>query len=135
MAETGPNNMWHLLLRLSHLHRSLKNTQHAARMAEASLGHAHRVRSGVGVARARALLAELFESLGDLEAAQEHRDAAVEEMRRLGDRRGTAELLLAGSTATSTMVRIQPNALREARELATEIGWSEGIRRAENSSS
>ena len=49
----------------------------------------------------------------------------------MGDRRGTAELLLSGASSTSTMVRIEPNALREARELAKEIGWSEGVRRTE----
>jgi len=62
--------------------------------------------------------------------AEQYRDAAVNEMRRLGDRRGTAELLLSGLSPTRTLVRVNPAQLREARELADEVGWSEGVQRA-----
>jgi hypothetical protein len=51
-------------------------------------------------------------------------------MRRLGDRRGTAELLLSGTSPTRTIPRVSPQLLGEARDLAREIGWSEGTARA-----
>ena len=50
-------------------------------------------------------------------------------MRKLGDRRGTAELLLAGTSPTRTLPRLGPN-LEEARALANEVGWAEGARKA-----
>ncbi|HWM87879.1 MAG TPA: hypothetical protein VNO33_18625, partial [Kofleriaceae bacterium] len=51
-------------------------------------------------------------------------------MRRLGDRRGTAELLLDGARPTDSFSPIASTSLREAEELAQEIGWVEGERRA-----
>ena len=51
-------------------------------------------------------------------------------LRRLGDRRGTAELLLAGTSPTRTLLRIAPKSLEEARELALEVGWREGVVRS-----
>jgi hypothetical protein len=72
----------------------------------------------------------MFEKAGNAIKAERYRQAAVDEMRRLGDRRGTAELLLAGSGPTRRLLRITPASLREARELAAEVGWAEGVRRA-----
>ena len=48
----------------------------------------------------------------------------------MGDRRGTAELLLYGTGSGRTLLKISPDALREAHELASEVGWSEGEARA-----
>jgi hypothetical protein len=76
------------------------------------------------------LLATLYEKAGHAQKAERYRQAAIEEMRRLGDRRGTAELLLAGGDPTRRLLRITPASLREARELADEVGWAEGVKRA-----
>ena len=86
--------------------------------------------SRLGTARVQATLASLYESDGNAVKAERYRQAAVDEMRRLGDRRGTAELLLAGAGPTRRLLRITPASLREARELAAEVGWTEGVHRA-----
>jgi eukaryotic-like serine/threonine-protein kinase len=132
-AEQGPAQMWHLLVRLAHLYRSLQQSDKARRIAEHALVQSRRASSGVGVARSQALLAEICEQLTDFDAARTYRQSAVEELRRLGDRRGTAELLLAGAEPTRSFMRISPTSLREARDLADEVGWTEGIRRADGS--
>ncbi|RMH38755.1 MAG: hypothetical protein D6689_18715 [Deltaproteobacteria bacterium] len=130
-STSGPTNLWHLLLRLAHGLRGLRRITDAIAAAEHALRHAERARSAIGRARCQALLADLFELAHDYDAAARHREMAVEAMRRIGDRRGTAELLLAGASATRSMLRIRADAMREARELAREIGWREGERRAE----
>jgi hypothetical protein len=81
------------------------------------------------------LLASYYEQMGDLRLADKYRQAAVGEMRRLGDRRGTAELLLSGVIPTRTLMRINPANLREARELADEVGWVEGVAQASRKTS
>jgi Tfp pilus assembly protein PilF len=102
----------------------------AAEHAEVALAQAQRVSSAAGVARARALLATAYEKLGNHILAERHRRGAVEEMRKLGDRRGTAELLLYGANPGRTLMKIAPEVLKEARELAREVGWTEGETRA-----
>ena len=131
LAVPAPPILWRLLVRLAHMYSSLDEPRKARAMANATLAQSRRARSGVGAARAQSLLAELCEAAGQYDEAAAFRRAAVDQMRRLGDRRGTAELLLAGSSPTSTMMRIQASSLREARELAREIGWHEGLRRTD----
>ncbi|MBL4635200.1 MAG: hypothetical protein JKY56_15140, partial [Kofleriaceae bacterium] len=133
-AAIGPKNFWRILLRLGQLYgtrnhpkRAVKIAEHAARLAE-STGNR------VGAARAYATLAGLYENIGDHKGAREFRRKAIEGMRELGDRRSTAELLLAGSQPTKTIHRITPESLREARLLAEEVGWDEGVRRAQRAS-
>ena len=58
--------------------------------------------NSVGAARAYATLAGLYESNEDLKNSQEYRRRAIEDMRKLGDRRTTAELILAGGQPTQT---------------------------------
>jgi len=101
-------------------------------LGEVALSQAQRVRARAGAARTQSLLATCYERLGNHLNAERHRRAAVDEMRRMGDRRGTAELLLYGTGPGRTLTRISPDALREARELAEEIGWSDGQTRAAN---
>ncbi|MBL8621105.1 MAG: hypothetical protein JNK64_07360 [Myxococcales bacterium] len=95
-----------------------------------ALAQAQRAGSAAGSARARALLATAYEKLGNHILAERHRRGAVEEMRKLGDRRGTAELLLYGASPGRTLMKIAPEVLKEARELAREVGWTEGESRA-----
>lgn len=129
-AEGGPSSLWRLAARLAELYRSSGRRRDALVAASHARRHATRARSALGRGRTHALLANLHEQERDLAAAARHRDAAVEEMRRLGDRRTTAELLLAGSSPTAGLMRIHLDAAREAHLLADEIGWTEGSRRA-----
>jgi hypothetical protein len=71
--------------------------------------------------------------LGDAQEAIEQRRLAVEELRRVGDRRTTAELLilLADPETGSAASAVEAKAwLKEADALAAEIGWQEGVDRS-----
>lgn len=134
-AQDGPKILWRLLLRIAQLHSSSHRMAQAVQIAERALVHARRIRSRIGSARVQTLLASYYEQMGDLRLADKYRQAAVGEMRRLGDRRGTAELLLSGVIPTRTLMRINPANLREARELADEVGWVEGVAQASRKTS
>jgi tetratricopeptide (TPR) repeat protein len=134
-AQDGPKILWRLLLRMAQLHSSGHRLAQAVQIAERALVHARRIRSRIGSARVQTLLASYYEQMGDLRLADKYRQAAVGEMRRLGDRRGTAELLLSGVIPTRTLMRINPANLREARELADEVGWVEGVAQASRKTS
>lgn len=123
----GPSLLWRLLVRMAQIHNTAERLPTAVHLAERALVHARRIRSRIGSARVQAVLASLYGQIGDLRLAEKYRQAAVNEMRRLGDRRGTAELLLSGMIPTRTLIRINPATLREARTLADEVGWVEGV--------
>jgi serine/threonine protein kinase/tetratricopeptide (TPR) repeat protein len=126
----APVKFWRLLLRLTQLYgsegqakRAIETGKHAVRLALAS-------DNPVGAARSYATLAGLHEDLGEVDKAQGFRRRAIDDMRKLGDRRTTAELLLASSRPSQTVRRITPASVREARVLAEEVGWDEGVRQA-----
>lgn len=129
-AASGPRPLWRLCYRLAQLHALEGRRERAVQVAEDALRHANVAGARVGAARIQAMLASQLEQLGDVQRAVELRQRTVDEMRRLGDRRGTAEMLLDGAHPTRTFAPIAPSSLREAQELASEIGWSEGARRA-----
>jgi hypothetical protein len=129
-AEDGPDSLWRLCYRLAQFHALENRRTDALRIGEHALRHAERVGAHAGSARVQSMLASQFEQLGDPKRAAELRRRAVEEMRRLGDRRATAELLLDNIRPTQTQTRLERDGLREARDLAEEIGWNEGVRRA-----
>jgi hypothetical protein len=68
--------------------------------------------------------------LGSTEHAVEHRRQAVDELRRVGDRRSTAELLIALADPEGASVVEAKAFLKEADVLAGEIGWQEGVDRS-----
>jgi serine/threonine-protein kinase len=129
-AQDGPQALWRMLYRLAQLHALEGRRERAVELGEHALRHAGRVGARLGVARIQSMLAGLVEQLGDRKRARELRERAIDEMRRLGDRRGTAELLLDGARPTGSFPPLGSAALREAEELAREIGWAEGERRA-----
>ncbi len=129
-ATEGPISLWRMLYRLAQLYALEGRRDRAAELADHALRHAMRAGARVGMARIRSMLAGLLEQIGDRRRADELRDQAIDEMRRLGDRRGTAELLLDGARPTDSFTPITSASLREAEELAHEIGWLEGERRA-----
>jgi hypothetical protein len=104
----------------------------ALRLAEAALFHAQRVRSRLGAARVQQLLATLCDKAGLGNKADRYRQAAINEMRSLGDRRATAELLLTDTPAKGAVV--VSNRLQDAIALTKEIGWTEGHERAKRKS-
>jgi tetratricopeptide (TPR) repeat protein len=128
-ATSGPEILWRVVMRLAQLADGTGGETQAIQLGECALMHARRVKSRLGSARIQSFLATVCDRASQPVKAQRYREAAVEEMRKLGDRRGTAELLLSGTSPTRSLPRLSPQ-LDEARTLADEVGWTEGARRA-----
>lgn len=103
-AIDGPEPFWRILRAQAQLLDNAGDSYQALRLAEAALLHAQRVRSRFGVARVQQLLAQLCEKAGLGGKAERYRQQAVGEMRSLGDRRATAELLLTDMPARAAVV-------------------------------
>jgi hypothetical protein len=127
-GKAGPTSLWRVCLRLAQLQAAAADPQVGLARAEEALRQAQRVGARAGVARIQGVLAGLYDRLGRIDRATHFRALAIEATRRLGDRRGTAELLLAEGIADDH------RGLDEARVLAREIGWSEGVSRARRAS-
>jgi eukaryotic-like serine/threonine-protein kinase len=130
-----PLRLWLLGLRLAALHQRAGDLTAAHQVARDALLHAERTGSAIGQGRLHAALASILEHAGDAEGALAHQAKALEHMRRLGDRRTTAELLVACARVTA---ELPPTAARRrvssggdsarramdiAHQLAAEIGW------------
>lgn len=131
-AIDGPEPFWRILRAQAQMIDNAGDSYRALRLAEAALFHAQRVRSRLGAARVQQLLASLCEKAGLAGKAERYRNAAISEMRTLGDRRATAELLLNDTPARSAVV--VPGRLNDAMQLTKEIGWAEGHERARRKS-
>ncbi len=131
-ATTGPDPFWRVLRAQSQLVETSGDSYKALRLAEAALFHAQRVRSRLGAARVQQLLAQLCEKAGLGGKADRYRLQAIQEMRNLGDRRATAELLLSDTPARGAIV--VSARLNDAMQLTKEIGWTEGHERAKRGS-
>ena len=101
------------------------NHRRARTIATDALALARRRGSQNGQAQLAALIATICESAGDFASALRYRASAIKGLRRLGDRRSTAELLLA--SAASQRDR---SAADFAEILAAEVGWAEGVARS-----
>jgi serine/threonine-protein kinase len=132
-ATVGPDPFWRILRAQAQMVDSAGDSYRALRLAEAALFHAQRVRSRLGAARVQHLLAQLCDKVGLGSKAERYRQAAIQEMRNLGDRRATAELLLNDTPARSAIVT--SSRLEDAMQLTKEIGWTEGQERAKRKSS
>ena len=122
-AIDGPESFWRILRAQAQLVDSAGDSYRALRLAEAALFHAQRVRSRLGTARVQHLLAQLCDKAGLGGKADRYRQAAINEMRNLGDRRATAEMLLNDTPTRSALVM---GRLDDAVQLTKEIGWAEG---------
>jgi serine/threonine-protein kinase len=131
-AIDGPESFWRVLRTQAAMIDAAGDSYRALRLAEAALFHAQRVRSRLGAARVQQLLATLCEKAGLGGKAERYRQAAIQEMRNLGDRRATAELLLTDTSARGAQVIA--TRLQDAMTLTKEIGWSEGHERAKRKS-
>ena len=127
-AIDGPEPFWRVLRAQAQLVDNIGDPYKALRLAEGALFHAQRVRSRLGAARVQQLLAQLCDKAGLGGKGERYRQQAIDEMRRLGDRRATAELLLGDAPARPAIVR--GARLEDALALTKEIGWTEGHERA-----
>ena len=130
-SRRAPAHLWQVVIKLAQLAAADGDHRRTAELAEVALLQAQRVAARVGAARAQSLLAGAYERLGKRDLAAEHRRAAVTELRRMGDRRGTAELLLHATGTGGSLLRIDPASMREALQLAYESGWTGAAERAE----
>jgi tetratricopeptide (TPR) repeat protein len=103
-APAGPEPLWRILRAEAQLVDSTGDAYKALRLAEAALFHAQRVRSRFGAARVQQLLAQLCEKAGLGGKAERYRQQAIHEMRGLGDRRPTAEIMLHDTSAKAAAV-------------------------------
>ncbi len=131
-AIVGPEPFWRILRAQAQMIDNAGDSYRALRLAEAALFHAQRVRSRLGAARVQQLLASLCDKAGLGGKAERYRVAAIGEMRSLGDRRATAELLLNDTPVRGAVVI--PGRLTDAMQLTKEIGWAEGHERAKRKS-
>jgi tetratricopeptide (TPR) repeat protein len=146
---TGPERLWRIGLALAERLAASGRLAEARQAASQALSFARQ--GGWPWARGRlyALLAELSERAEDRAAALRYRACAIEEMQVLGDRRTTAELLIATARAarsrqeaggaeasTDAEWAADPNeTIRMAGRLAAEVGWREGVELSKNGSS
>ena len=131
-ATDGPLAFWRVLRAQAQMVDNAGDSYRALRLAEAALFHAQRVRSRLGAARVQQLLASLCEKAGLGGKAERYRQAAITEMRSLGDRRATAELLLSDTPSRAALV--MSTRIQDAMTLTKEIGWAEGHERAKRKS-
>src|SRR5439155_20285447 len=132
-AIDGPESFWRVLRAQAQLVDAAGDSYRALRLAEAALFHSQRVRSRLGAARVQQLLASLCDKAGLGGKAERYRQAAITEMRNLGDRRATAELLLTENPSRGAA--IMTSRIQDAMTLTKEIGWTEGHERANRKSS
>jgi hypothetical protein len=132
-AIDGPEPFWRILRAQAQMVDNAGDSYKALRLAEAALFHAQRVRSRLGAARVQQLLASLCDKAGLSGKAERYRQQAINEMRSLGDRRATAELLLNDMPARTARV-MTSRSIDDAVQLTKEIGWTEGHERAKRKS-
>jgi tetratricopeptide (TPR) repeat protein len=135
-STNGPRVLWKLLLRMAQYRARLGGEADIAAAVELSKGalqQAKRVASAHGAAESHLLLGELFRTLGRSEESEPHFTSAFDMLKRLGDRKAQVRCLLAASDHKKGQGR--PAAFRkQAYQLAWEIGWDEGMKKAGMSS-
>ncbi len=130
------DELWFLGFRLAALYLQAGELIAAERVATTSLRHAEHCSAAQGRGRLYALLAEIAEKQGRTREALTHRARAIDELRHLGDRRSTAELLIENARTTRELgphksgSETAASARQIACELANEIGWRDGARLA-----
>jgi tetratricopeptide (TPR) repeat protein len=139
-TTTPPDRLWRVGKALAEKYLAAGKTAEAKEMALSAHAHARRLGWPLAQGRLSALLAQICEAADEHSPALRHRANAIEEMRRLGDRRSTAELLIESAKATrrrrrpdsepitgTAWVANPDETLRLASRLAAEIGWDEGV--------
>jgi tetratricopeptide (TPR) repeat protein len=129
-AESGPEALWRMLLLLGELAEKAGGWEVARGYGLHALRHAERAGLVAAQAQAHALLGQVHQALAQPQKAAEHRRAAVESMRAAGDRRTTADLLLALADPGAVSTVEMKQWLKEADQLAHQVGWQEGVERS-----
>jgi len=141
-GASGIGRLWLLGLRLARLQLEADDPVAAERTATLSLAHANPDAAAQGRGRLFALLAKIADLQGRRADALEFRSRAIDDLRKLGDRRSTAQLLLENARATrdlrplaagegsARMLDANDDDTAIACELAAEIGWEDGLRLA-----
>jgi serine/threonine-protein kinase len=128
-STEAPDITWRVVARMGELALALGKAQNALGYGEAALFQAERVGSPVGAARSHVLIGDALAALRRSHDSARHRVQAVEWMRNLGDRRSTAQLLLALADAdlaagAPDQARVR---LQEARDLSVAVEWKDGV--------
>jgi serine/threonine-protein kinase len=129
-AQGGPEPVWRMVLKLADLRRAVGRMDEAVRLAGHALRHAERTQSPLAKARVHAFLGLLPQGAAREQQAVAHRRAAIDVLRRVGDRRSTAELLIALADPSEINVSDVRAYLLEADALANQVGWNEGVSRS-----
>ena len=136
---TGPERLWRVGLALAERHAAASRPAEARQAASQALSFARQGNWPHARGRLCAFLADLCEQAGDRAGALRYRASAIEEMQVLGDRRTTAELLIATARAAQSRQEdgggpppdewaADPSeTIRMAGRLAAEVGWREGV--------
>jgi serine/threonine-protein kinase len=129
-ANAGPAALWRLLAKQAEALIQVGDVPAALKAARHALSHAERTSGTVAQARVHVLLAELHDLAGKVEQASHHRRRGLELIRKVGDRKSTAELLIADARAaesSGTEDKSTRAALEQAERIAAEVGWKEGV--------
>jgi len=129
-GDDGPEVLWQMVLLLGHLASQAGDAERARVLGRHALRHAERVQSPIGRARAHAFLGEVHRALGQMSLAAESRRQAAGEMRQVGDRRSTAEMLITLADPSLISAGDARAWLREASNLSNQVGWQEGVQRS-----
>lgn len=116
-------SLWLLGYRLACLQLAAGDVTGAERTAHGALRQTSLESAPQARARVHALLADIAAHNGDRSAERTHRARAIDDLQRVGDRRSTAELLLANARAADgDDADDDAEALALARQLAAELG-------------
>ncbi len=123
----GPRDLWRLTLRAATLQHRQGAPDRARRLAATALEQARTAQSLEGQGQSQLALGRWLDPATPRDAAETALEAATAAFRRLGDRRSVAECLL-------LRARLQPTRRRQlaeqARELAHQVSWFDGLARA-----
>jgi eukaryotic-like serine/threonine-protein kinase len=128
-GDSGPEPVWRMLVALGELALKRGRADDAVATAQHALRHAERLGLALARARVRTFLAEAFDAARKPSEAAEQRRLAADELRKSGDRRGTAELLITLAEANRSD-KAAAAWVEEAESLATQLGWQEGVTRS-----
>jgi serine/threonine-protein kinase len=125
--------MWRYLLAAAELHERAGDVRMARVWVEHALFQADRRNEELGQMRGHEAFGRLLRAVGQAVLAEQHIGRGLELARRLGDRRTSAELLLARGELRSAAGRPDEarRCAREALRLAQLLEWQRGIDQAQ----
>ncbi len=122
-ARVAPSSFWRLLSLLAEVHMHLGDLAHALSVTGHALEQAQRADTLIGQARCHHQLSQILDQMDREGSAEEHHTNALAAFRRLGDRKSTAECMIAHASRRPAE---HLDLLQEARHLADQIGWPKG---------